>query len=63
MTNFDLTPALIDAVMDIYDDRTGGGYFGHSAVAPAWDYVLGCGFDGTLDELVAEVADFLVQED
>jgi hypothetical protein len=64
MTNFTLTPAFTDAVMDIYDNRTGGGgYFGHNAVAPAWEYILRGGFDGTLDDLVAEVADFLVQED
>ena len=63
MTNYTLTPALTDAVMALYDDATGGGYFGHDAVAPAWDYVLSCGFGGSIDDLVAEVADFLVCED
>ena len=62
MTNYTLTPALTDAVMDAYDAATGGGYFGADAVAPAWAYCAD-GFCGSLDDLVAEVADFLVQED
>ena len=63
MTNFTLTPALTDAVMAIYDDATGGGYYGHNSVAGFWDYVLDCGFDGTLDDLVAAVAADMICND
>ena len=53
MTDFTLTPALTDAVMDRY----GCGYYGHDDVAGFWDYIVADGFTGSIDDLVAAVAD------
>jgi len=63
MTDYTLTPALTDAVMARYDDATGGGYYGHDAVAGFWSYIVADGFSGTLDDLVALVADDMICND
>jgi len=63
MTNYTLTPALTDAVMALYDAATGGlGYYGHGSVAGFWDYIAR-DFTGTLDDLVATVADDMICSD
>ena len=49
--------------MALYDDATGGGYYGHDSVAGFWDYIVAGGFTGTLDDLVAAVADDMICND
>jgi len=62
MTNYTLTPALTDAVIDAYE-ALGGSYYGHGNVAGFWNYAVADGFTGTLDELVADVASDLWQNE
>lgn len=48
-----LTPALIDLIMDRYDDATGGGYYGHDSVPGFWDVAVDfLGNDATLDDII-----------
>ncbi len=58
MTNYALTPALTDAVMALY----GCGFYGHDDVAGFWNYCAD-GFTGSLDDLVALVADDMACND
>ena len=62
MTNYTLTPALTDAVMALYDAATGGGFYGHDSVAGFWNHCAD-GFVGSIDDLVALVADDMACND
>ena len=61
MTTPTLTPAIIDLIMDRYDDAYGGGYYGHDSVPGFWDVAVDyLGPNATLDDIINTVVDDLV---